>query len=155
MLREKSISVNEQGYSSPVQTPEASAMAIPVTAALAAFCGLLLVALASRVSWLRFTLKIPFGDGGNPALMRAIRTHGNTTEHAPIFLLLALAWELSRGTTPLLCAVAALFVLSRLLFAIGVLGRGLHLLRIIGAGGTYVAQLVLAAGLALVALRMA
>jgi uncharacterized protein len=129
-------------------------MPIPVTAALAAFCGLLLVALASRVSMLRFGLKIPFGDGGNPALMRAIRTHGNTTEHAPIFLLLALAWELSRGSGAFLVGVAVLFVASRLLFTAGVLGRGLHLLRMAGAGGTYVAQLLLAGGLALVSLRM-
>ena len=129
-------------------------MAIPVTAALAAFCGLLLVALASRVSLLRFRLKIPYGDGGNPALMRAIRAHGNTAEHAPIFLLLALAWELSRGSGAFLAGVAVLFAASRLLFATGVLGRGLHLLRVIGASGTYLAQLLLAAGLALVALRM-
>ena len=128
---------------------------IPVTAALAAFCGLLLVALASRVSLLRFSLKIPFGDGGNPALMRAIRTHGNTAEHAPIVLLLALAWELSRGSDAFLVGVAVLFVASRLLFTVGLLGRGLHLLRVVGAGATYACQLLLAAGLALVALRMA
>ena len=129
-------------------------MAIPVTAALAAFCGLLLVGLASRVSFLRFSLKIPFGDGGNPALMRAIRTHGNTTEHAPIFLLLALAWEVARGSTAFLVGIAALFVVSRLLFTVGVLGRGLHVLRMAGAGGTYVAQFVLAVALGLAALRM-
>jgi uncharacterized membrane protein YecN with MAPEG domain len=130
-------------------------MAIPVTAALAAFCGLLLVGLASRVSALRFSLKIPFGDGGNPALMRAVRTHANTAEHSPIFLLLALAWELSRGADGVLVGVAVLFVCSRLLFTVGVLGRGLHLLRVVGAGGTYAAQLLLAVGLALVALRTA
>ena len=129
-------------------------MAIPVTAALAAFCGLLLVVLASRVSWLRFNLKIPFGDGGNPALMRAIRTHGNTAEHAPIFLLLALAWELTGGSTAFLAGVGAVFVVSRLLFTAGVLGRGLHVLRMAGAGGTYVAQFVLAVALGLAALRM-
>ena len=129
-------------------------MAIPVTAALAAFCGLLLVGLAGRVSFLRLTLKIPFGDGGNPALMRAIRTHGNTAEHAPIFLLMALAWELSRGATGLLVAAAALFVLARLLFTAGVLGRGLHLLRMAGAGLTYAVQLLLAGALALAALRV-
>ena len=129
-------------------------MAIPVTAALAAFCGLLLVGLASRVSYLRFTLRIAFGDGGNPALMRAIRTHGNTTEHAPIFLLLALAWEVARGSTAFLVGIAALFVVSRLLFTVGVLGRGLHVLRMAGAGGTYVAQFVLAVALGLAALRM-
>jgi uncharacterized membrane protein YecN with MAPEG domain len=130
-------------------------MAIPVTAALAAFCGLLLVGLAGRVSLLRVRHKVSFGDGGNPALMRAMRTHGNTAEHAPLFLLLALAWELARGSTPLLVAAAALFVLARLLYTAGVLGRGLHLLRMAGAMLTYVAQALLAGGLALVALRMA
>jgi uncharacterized membrane protein YecN with MAPEG domain len=129
-------------------------MAIPVTAALAAFCALLLVGLASRVSMLRFGLKIPFGDGGNPALMRAIRTHGNTAEHAPIFLLLALCWELTRGSTGFLVGVGALFAASRLLFTVGVLGRGLHPWRMVGAGGTYMAQLLLAVGLGLVALRV-
>src|SRR5262245_48543835 len=128
-------------------------MAIPVTAALAAFCGLLLVGLASRVSYLRFTLKVSFGDGGHPALLRAIRTHGNTVEHATVFLLLALVWELTRGTTTLLLAAAALFVVSRLLYTVGVLGRGLHLLRIAGASMTYLAQLLLAAALAVVALQ--
>ena len=129
-------------------------MAIPVTAALAAFCGLLLVGLASRVSWLRFGLKIPFGDGGNPALMRAIRTHGNTAEHAPIFLLLALAWELTRGSSAFLVGVGAVFVVSRLLFTAGVLGRGLHVLRMAGAAGTYLVQLLLALALGLAALRV-
>jgi uncharacterized membrane protein YecN with MAPEG domain len=129
-------------------------MAIPVTAALAAFCGLLMVGLASRVSFLRFTLKIPFGDGGNPALMRAIRTHGNTAEHAPVFLLLALAWELTRGGGAFLTGVALMFVVARLLFTVGVLGRGLHLLRMAGAGLTYAAQLLLAGGLALAAMRV-
>jgi len=127
---------------------------IPVTVSLAAFCGVLLVALASRVSILRFRNKIPFGDGGNPALMRAIRTHGNTAEHAPIFLLLALAWELTRGPTGFLVGTAVLFAVARLTFAAGVLGRGLHLWRILGAALTYLAQLVLAVALGLAALRM-
>src|SRR5262245_54425056 len=71
-----------------------SGMQIPVTAALAGFSGLLLVTLASRVSMLRMRHKVAFGDGGNPELMRAIRTHGNTAEYAPLFVLLVLAWEL-------------------------------------------------------------
>ena len=129
-------------------------MAIPVSVALAAFCGLLLVGLASRVSMLRMRHKIAFGDGGNPALMRAIRTHGNTAEHAPLFLLLALAWELARGTTPFLIGAAALFVLARIVFTTGVLGRGLHLWRMAGALLTYLAQALLAAALLLAALRI-
>jgi uncharacterized membrane protein YecN with MAPEG domain len=129
-------------------------MVIPVTAALAAFCGLLLVGLASRISLLRVRHKVSFGDGGNPALLRAIRTHGNTTEHAPVFLLLALVVELTSGTTNFLIGVAVLFVAARLLYTAGVLGRGLHLLRMAGAMGTYVAQLLLAVALGLAALRV-
>jgi len=134
--------------------PEAASMAIPVTVALAAFCGLLLVGLASRVSMLRVRHKVTFGDGGNPALMRAIRTHGNTAEHAPLFLVLALASELARGSSGFLIGTVALFVLARVLYTVGVLGRGLHTLRMAGALFTYLAQALLAVALALVALRI-
>lgn len=122
-------------------------MAIPVSAALAGVCGLLLVALAANVSRLRITQKIAFGDAGNPAVMRAVRVHANTAEHAPIFILLALAFELSIGTTPLLTAMAVTFVVARLVFTAGVLGRGLHLARMAGAALTYVTQAVLALAL--------
>ncbi|MGH8442412.1 MAG: MAPEG family protein [Nevskiaceae bacterium] len=129
-------------------------MAFPVTVALAAFCALLLVGLAGRVSLLRMRHNIAFGDGGNPALMRAIRTHGNTAEHAPLFLLLALIFELARGGSGVLIGAAGVFVVARILFTIGVLGRGLHLLRMAGAMLTYLAQASLAVALALVALRI-
>lgn len=122
-------------------------MAIPATAALASFCGLLLVALAARVSQLRMRHKVAFGDGGNPALMRAVRVHANTAEHAPIFLLLALVYELSRGTTGLLVAAGVVFALARLAFTAGLLGRGLHGLRQLGALATYLVQALLALAL--------
>jgi len=137
---------NEQSYS--------AGMTIPVTVALAAFCGLLLVGLAGRVSMLRMRHKIAFGDGGNPALMRAIRTHGNTAEHAPLFLLLVLAYELARGTTGFLIGAAVLFVVARVLFTAGVLGRGLHTWRMAGALFTYLAQAALAVALLLAAARI-
>lgn len=121
-------------------------VAIPATAVLTAVLGLLQLALALRVSRLRFGLKIPFGDGGNPAMMRAIRVHANGAEHAPLFLLLALAYELTAGTDAFLIATGAAFVVSRLVFSIGIIGRGLHAWRMFGAGVTYFAQLVLGVG---------
>jgi uncharacterized membrane protein YecN with MAPEG domain len=133
-----------------VRPPEISRiddMNIPVTAALAAFCGLLLVGLASRVSSLRMRHKVPFGDGGHTDLMRAIRVHANTTEHAPIFVLMTLAWELMRGPTGFLVAIAATFALARAGFAAAILGRGLHQLRMLTAALTYLCQAVLAAAL--------
>lgn len=130
-------------------------MAITVTLALAAFCGLLLVGLALRVSALRMRHKVPFGDGGNTALMRAIRVHANTAEHAPIFLVMALAYELARGATVFLVVVAGLFVLARAGFAVAILGRSLHRLRMATALLTYATQAVLAAALLVAALATA
>lgn len=126
--------------------------AIPVTMVLAAACGLLLVGLAMRISMLRMRHKVAFGDGGNTALLRAIRVHANTAEHAPIFILLALAYELARGPTGFLVAVAAAFLLARIGFAAALLGRGLHRLRMATALATYLAQAVLAAALLAAAL---
>ena len=122
-------------------------MTIPATAALTGFCGLLLVALAARISQLRMRHKVAFGDAGNTELMRAIRLHANTAEHAPIFILLALVYELTRGTTTLLVATATVFVLARLAFTVALMGRGLHLARMAGAMLTYLTQAVLALAL--------
>ena len=122
-------------------------MALPLTMALTAFCGLLLVVLAARISRLRMLHKIPWGDGGNTALMRAIRVHANTTEHAPIFVLMALAYELARGATPFLVVVVVAFALARLGFAVALIGRGLHPLRMLTALVTYLTQAVLAVAL--------
>jgi uncharacterized membrane protein YecN with MAPEG domain len=122
-------------------------MAIPLTMALTAFCGLLLVALASRISMLRMRHKVPFGDGGHTDLMRAIRVHANTTEHVPIFILMALAYELARGATGFLVTLVVAFALARLGFAIAILGRGLHQLRMVTASATYLTQAVLAVAL--------
>lgn len=122
-------------------------MAIPVTAVSAALLGLLLMGLAARVSQLRMRHKVQWGDGGNPEVLRAIRAHGNTAEHAPIFLLLALAYELTAGATPVLMGLCAAFIVARLAFVAGVVGRGLHRFRMFGALFTYLLQGVLALGL--------
>ena len=127
-------------------------MAIPVTAMLTALCGLLLVGLAMRISMLRMRHQVAFGDGGNAELMRAIRVHANTAEHAPIFILLALAWELTRGPTGFLVVVVTLFVFARIGFAAAILGRGLHPLRMVTALLTYLTQAVLAGALLVSAL---
>jgi uncharacterized membrane protein YecN with MAPEG domain len=122
-------------------------MAIPVTAALTGFCGALLVGLATRISLLRVRYKVSFGDGGNADLLRAIRVHANTAEHAPIFILLSLAYELTRGSTTFLTTIVVAFVLSRAAYTVGVLARGQHQFRMAGASATYVTQAALAVAL--------
>jgi uncharacterized membrane protein YecN with MAPEG domain len=122
-------------------------MPAPVTAILTAVLGLLLVGLSLRISALRMRHRISLGDGGNPEVLRAVRAHGNTAEHVPIFLLLALVYELTEGSSQFLIVVAAVFVLTRGLYTIGLLGRGFHQLRMLGALLTYLSQAALALGL--------
>jgi uncharacterized membrane protein YecN with MAPEG domain len=119
-------------------------MHVPATAVLTALCALLLVVVSMYISLLRVRHKVSIGDGGVNPLMRAIRLHGNTAEHVPIYLLLSLVYELSAGTTCLLVSVSAAFLLSRLLFAWGLLTKTFTRRRQLGAMGTYITQLILA-----------
>src|ERR1700759_1830817 len=64
-----------------------------VTPLYAGLLGLLLIVLAVNISRYRRGLQISAGDGGHPALRRAIRAHANLTENAPLGLILLLAVE--------------------------------------------------------------
>lgn len=120
-------------------------MLIPVTGFATAFCGLLLVLLAARISLLRTRLKVALGDGGHKDLGRAIRAHGNTAEHAPIFLLMSACYELQGGYFAALVTLVALFLLGRLLLVWGLYRASINSARRNGALLTYLPQLVLAA----------
>ena len=91
-----------------------------VTALYAGLLGLLLIALAVRVSRLRFTLKILLGDGGDARLARAIRAHGNAVEWVLPTLVLLLVGELNRAPALMLHACGLALVVGRLLHAFGV-----------------------------------
>lgn len=125
-------------------------MQIPVTAACAAICGLLILILAFRVSLLRMRHRVAIGDGGVEALARAIRVHANTIEFVPIFLLLSLCYELYAGANVVLIGLDAVFVAARIAFAVGFSLAPLHPLHRIGAGLSYL-TLLLASALLLAA----
>lgn len=94
---------------------------MPTITALYAGCiGLLLLAFAARISYLRWTLRIGLGDGGNSTMQRAIRVHGNAVEWALPALLLLLVAELVRAPSLLLHVCGCAIVLGRLLHALGV-----------------------------------
>lgn len=119
-------------------------MLIPVTAATAAFCAVLIVGLGLRVSQLRLRHRIALGDGGNAALLGAVRAHGNAVEYAPIFLLLSLCYEAYVGGSAALIGLDLVFVLSRLAAAWGLSRASVHPARRLGAMLTYLSLLVLA-----------
>ena len=117
-----------------------------ITALYAGLVMLLLLVLALPVSRLRGKLHIGLGDGGNPALARAIRTHANLAEWGVPVLLLLLVAELNRAPAVLLHAAGIVLVIGRLLHAFG-LSRtgGASFGRMYGAGFTWLVLVVLAA----------
>jgi uncharacterized membrane protein YecN with MAPEG domain len=116
-----------------------------ITALYAGVAALILLLLAVRVSSLRRRLRIGLGDGGDPAMQRAVRAHANAVESALPVLLLMLIAELNRVGPLLLHASGIVLIVARLLHAAG-LGRvpGLSFGRVWGIGLTWAVLAVLA-----------
>ena len=94
-------------------------MPLPITSATAAAVALLLLILAIQTVRQRLRTKQAFGDGDNPALVSAIRSHGNLAEHAPIVLIMLGLLENAGANPTILTCVAAVFVAGRISHAIG------------------------------------
>jgi hypothetical protein len=62
--------------------------ALPVTLATAGALGIIYLVLAARVVRGRWTHRVSLGDGGNAAMQRLIRAHGNFGEYVPMLLIL-------------------------------------------------------------------
>jgi uncharacterized membrane protein YecN with MAPEG domain len=91
------------------------------TAPYAAAIGLLAAGLAINVIVNRVKTGVDFGDGGHASLAKAIRAHGNLTEHAPIALLLIALAELIGSPSTMIHVLAAALVVARLASAYGLL----------------------------------
>ena len=114
-----------------------------VTLILAGCAALLHLWLATRVGQVRRSEGVSIGDGGNERVVRRMRAHANFTENAPLVLLLVLAIELGVGASPWLWAAAALFLVARVLHAIGMDGWSPG--RTIGTTLTFGLEIALAA----------
>ncbi|CUH63722.1 Inner membrane protein YecN [Thalassovita autumnalis] len=90
--------------------------ATPLYAGLAA---LLFLYLSVRVIGTRRSEKVSVGDGANKAMIKAMRTHSNCAEYAPISLLLLLLVELQGAPTWAVHVLGVMFLAGRLLHAIG------------------------------------
>jgi uncharacterized membrane protein YecN with MAPEG domain len=94
-------------------------MPLPVTAAVAAACAILLLIMGIQTVRQRLRLKQAFGDGGDARLISASRSHGNLAEHAPIVILLLGLLESAQANHTVLSVVGAVFVLGRVAHIIG------------------------------------
>jgi uncharacterized protein len=94
-------------------------MTLPVTAFVAAICGIMLLITGIDTVRQRIRVKAPFGDHGDQKLISASRSHGNLAEHAPIVILLLAFLELSRANHLALMVIGAVFLASRIAHIIG------------------------------------
>ncbi|WP_291843020.1 MAPEG family protein [Maricaulis sp.] len=81
--------------------------------------GLLVIVLAFNVVRYRRSAKVGFGTGGNEALERACRVHGNAIEYVPVGLLILGALALTSAPVLVVHAVGITLTLGRLLHAWG------------------------------------
>ena len=94
-----------------------------VTMLYAGLLGILLVMLALNVVRLRLGKKVGLGVGEGGLLEQPVRVHANFTENVPIFLVLLLVAELAMAPVGLLHAAGVVFVIARVLHAVGLSGN--------------------------------
>ena len=94
-------------------------MPFKITALYAGLNGLILLVLAMRVARQRRVLKVGLGTGGDSALERASRIHGNAAENIPIVLILLGLAEACGSSPILLHAIGIALTLGRLLHVWG------------------------------------
>ncbi|MBX9684083.1 MAG: MAPEG family protein [Hyphomicrobium sp.] len=93
---------------------------MPITALYAALLTPLLIFLSVRVIKARRGASVAIGDGGNPALMRAMRVQANFTEYVPLALILMALAESLQSPALALHALGVALVVGRSIHAYGV-----------------------------------
>jgi uncharacterized protein len=97
-------------------------MILPVTLVGAGLAALLNIWLAVRCGQTRTKENVMVGDGGNEALIRRMRAHANFNEFTPIVLILMGLIEYAQGTSTWLWVVMAIYMVGRILHALGMDG---------------------------------
>ncbi len=120
-------------------------MSLTITALYASLLALIFLYLSFRVIGFRRRLKVGVGDGGEKALTKAIRVHGNFSEYVPLALILLGCYELSGANSLLVHLFGVTLLLGRLLHAVGLTKSiGVSKPRFIGMILTFLTLLLLA-----------
>lgn len=127
-------------------------MSPPAIAAFyAGLNALILIWLAIEVINQRRRSGVGLGDGGDEALNRAIRGHGNAVETIPIALILLMLTEMLGAPAVALHILGIALTGGRLLHGLHFTGRAPAAFRGAGMGATLLAMLILAIGLLILA----
>jgi hypothetical protein len=116
---------------------------VPVTLGAAAASTLLNIWLGGRIAALRKQFRVSVGDGGQEPLLRRMRAQANFVENAPFVLILLAGLELSGTNRAGLAALAVIFIVARILHAIGMDGGERQRFRMFGMMGSSLATLAL------------
>lgn len=117
---------------------------LPISLTIAAGAALLNLWLSIRVGRVRTKEKVFIGDGGSEMVTRRMRAHSNFVENTAFVLILLALVELGLGSSMWLWAVGALYLVARILHAIGM--DGMMWGRMVGTIITMLTQLGLALG---------
>ncbi|MFT5137092.1 MAG: putative membrane protein YecN with MAPEG domain [Arenicella sp.] len=90
-----------------------------LTPIFAALLALIFLFLSLSVIKLRLVRKVSLGDGGDPSLRVAIRSHANFTEYVPMSLLLLWFVEAFTYSSNLVFILGSILVVARLAHIIG------------------------------------
>ncbi|MFT6711289.1 MAG: putative membrane protein YecN with MAPEG domain [Arenicella sp.] len=90
-----------------------------LTPIFAALLALIFLFLSLSVIKLRFAKKVSMGDGGDPSLRVAIRSHANFAEYVPISLMLLWFVEAFTYSSNLVFILGSVLVVARLAHIIG------------------------------------
>ena len=123
---------------------EANILHAPLyTGLFAAALMLMQMVLMGLVIKQRGTSDVLIGDGGVDAMQQAVRAHGNFIENAPTFLIGLALIELMVGANTWVIVMGSVFVLGRLLHAVGMrMTTGLSMPRLIGTIASILVTLV-------------
>lgn len=116
---------------------------VPVTLASTVASTLLNLWLGGRIAALRTEFRVSVGDGGQEPLLRRMRAQANFIENAPFVLILLGGLELSGANRAGLTAIAVIFIVARILHAIGMDGSEKQRFRMFGMIGSSLATLAL------------
>lgn len=121
---------------------------LPISLTIAAGAALLNLWLSMRVGRVRTKEKVFVGDGGNELVTRRMRAHSNFVENTAFVLILLALVELGMGSSMWLWGAGALYLVGRILHALGM--DGMMWGRMAGTAITMLTQL----GLAITALTI-
>lgn len=116
---------------------------VPVTLGATAASALLNIWLGGRVAAFRRQFQVSVGDGGKEPLVRRMRAQANFIENAPFVLILIGALEMSGAKRAGLAVIGFIFIIARILHAIGMDGGEQRQFRMFGMIGSSLATLAL------------